>query len=173
MGEEWTEDNLQKLAVVMMQGISSKSYLAGMQQFVDLFAGKPGQFERIIAGLANNQVPLSSLRNELGKLFNPYMKELNSGIGDAIRNRNLISERLAVKEIPTKYDMLNGQPIKDWDFPTRMFNAFSPFYVNLDQSEGRKLLFNSGYDMRMSTYSSPDGIDLSDNARLRLSLIHI
>ena len=68
------------------------------------------------------------------------MKELNSGIIESIRNRNLISEGLAINELPTKYDMLNGRPIKDWDFPTRMFNMFSPFYVNLDQSEGRKLL---------------------------------
>ena len=79
------------------------------------------------------------------------MKELNSGIIESIRNRNLISEGLAINELPTKYDMLNGQPIRDWDFPTRMFNAFSPFSINLDQGEGRKLLFNSGYDLRMST----------------------
>ena len=168
MGEEWTEDNFQKLALVVAQGISSKSYMAGIQQFVDLFGGQAGSWERIIAGLINNQIPLSSLRNELGKVFNPHMKELNSGIQDAIRNRNLITEGLDPEGgLPTKYDMLNGQPIKDWDFPTRMFNAFSPFYINLDQGEGRKLLFNSGYDMRMSTYSSPDGIDLSDNPRLR------
>jgi len=167
MGEEWTEDQFQKLALVVAQGISSKSYMAGIQQFVDLFGGQAGSWERIISGLINNQIPLSSLRNELGKVFNPHMKELNSGIIESIRNRNLISEGLAINELPTKYDMLNGRPIKDWDFPTRMFNAFSPFYVNLDQGEGRKLLFNSGYDMRMSTYSSPDGIDLSDNARLR------
>jgi len=167
MGEEWTEDQFQKLALVVAQGISSKSYMAGIQQFVDLFGGQAGSWERIISGLINNQIPLSSLRNELGKVFNPHMKELNSGIIESIRNRNLISEGLAINELPTKYDMLNGRPIKDWDFPTRMFNMFSPFYVNLDQSEGRKLLFNSGYDLRMSTYSSPDGIDLSDNANLR------
>ena len=168
MGEEWTEDNLQKLALVVAQGISSKSYMAGIQQFVDLFGGQAGSAERIISGLINNQIPLSSLRNELGKVFNPHMKELNSGIQDAIRNRNLITEGLDPQGgLPTKYDMLNGQPIRDWDFPTRMFNMFSPFSINLDQGEGRKLLFDSGYDMRMSTYSSPDGIDLSDNARLR------
>ena len=168
MGEEWTEDNFQKLALVVAQGISSKSYMAGIQQFVDLFGGQAGSWERIIAGLINNQIPLSSLRNELGKVFNPHMKELNSGIQDAIRNRNLITEGLDPEGgLPTKYDMLNGQPIKDWDFPTRMFNAFSPFSINLDQGEGRKLLFNSGYDMRMSTYSSPDGMDLSKSPRLR------
>ena len=167
MGEEWTEDNLQKLAVVVAQGVSSKSYLAGMQQFVDLFAGQPGQMERIVGGLLNNTIPMSSMRNELGKLFNPHMKELSSGIGDAIRNRNLITEGLAVEEIPTKYDMLNGKPIRDWDFPTRMFNMFSPVHFNLDQGIGRKFLFDSGYDMRMSTYSSPDGVDLSDSPRIR------
>ena len=79
MGEDWTEKWLEKTAIVMMQGISSKSYMAGMQQFVDLVAGKPGQAERIIASLANNQVPLAGLRNELGKLFTPYTRELSSG----------------------------------------------------------------------------------------------
>jgi len=168
MGEEWTEDNLQKMAVVVMQAVSSKSYLAGMQQFVDLFAGKPGSWESIIAGLANNTMPMSSLRNELGKVLNPGMKELNSGILQSIRNRNQYAEGLDPEGgLPTKYDMLNGQPIRDWDFPTRMFNMFSPFSINLDQGAGRKLLFESGYDMRMSTYSSPDGMDLSKSPRLR------
>lgn len=168
MGEEWTEDNLQKVAVVMMQAVSAKSYLAGMQQFVDLFAGKPGAFPSIVAGLLNNTMPMSSLRNEIGKVLNPHMKELNSGVGQSIRNRNQYAEGLDPDGgLPIKYDLLNGRPIRDWDFPTRMFNAFSPFSINLDQGPGRKLLFESGYDMRTSTYSSPDGIDLSDNPRLR------
>ena len=168
MGEEWTEENLQKVAVVMMQAVSSKSYLAGMQQFVDLFAGKPGSWESIIAGLANNTMPMSSLRNEIGKLINPHMKELNSGIFQSLRNRNQFAEGLDPEGgLPVKYDLLNGRPIRDWDFPTRMFNMISPFSINFDQGPGRKLLFESGYDMRTSTYSSPDGIDLSDSPLLR------
>ena len=154
MGPEWTEKQYRKLAVVVMQGLSQKSYLASIQQFVDLFAGREGQMERIIASLMNNSLPLSSLRNELGKLFNPYMKELNAGIGDSIRNRNLFMEGLAGEgAVPTKYDMLTGKPIRDWDFPTRMFNAVSPFNISLDYSPGRKLLFDSGYDLRTTTYS--------------------
>ena len=154
MGPEWTEKQYRKLAVVVMQGLSQKSYLASIQQFVDLFAGREGQMERIIASLANNSLPLSSLRNELGKLFNPYMKELNAGIGQSLRNRNLFLEGLAGEgAVPTKYDMLTGKPIRDWDFPTRMFNAVSPFNISLDYSPGRKLLFDSGYDLRTTTYS--------------------
>ena len=167
MGEEWTKDNFQKLALVVAQSAASKTYLQGLQSFVDLFSGSPGQQSRIIAGLLNNTVPLAGLRNEIGKLFTPHMKELGSGIGDAIRNRNLISEGLAGQPLPAKFDMLNGKPIRNHDFVTRMWNMFIPVSLNLDQGPGRKLLFDSGYDLRMSTYYAPDGTDLSDSPVLR------
>ena len=167
MGDEWTENQLQKVALVLAQAVSSKTYFAGIQQLVDMVAGRPGQQKRIIAAIMNNQIPLAGLRNELGKLINPHMKELNSGIIESIRNRNLGSEYLSGEQLPTKYDILNGKPIRDYDFMTRAFNMFSPVSLNLDHSPGRKLLFDSGYDIRMSTYMSPDGVDLSDHPRLR------
>ncbi len=167
MGEEWTKDQFQKVALVVAQGAASKSYLQGIQQFVDLFAGRPGQQNRIIAGLMNNAIPLAGLRNDIGKLFTPHMKELGSGIGDSIRNRNLLFEKIASKPLPVKYDMLNGKPIREHDFPTRMWNMVIPIPLNLDQGPGRKLLFDSGYDLRMSTYYSPTGVDLSESPELR------
>ena len=167
MGEEWAEDSLSKLAMALSSTATSKSYLAGLQSFVDLFSGAPGQQERIIASLMNNTLPLSSLRNEIGKVLTPYTRELGSDIGDSIRNRNLITENIAADPLPIKYDILTGRPIKDHDFVTRMFNAVSPVNFNLDYSPGRELLFNSGYDMRTSTYSAPDGTDLSDSPKVR------
>ena len=169
MGQEWTENELGKISLVVAQAVTSKSYLAGIQSFVDLFAGRPGQFGRIVGGLANNQVPLAGLRNELGRLFTPYMREINSGVRQSIRNRNLLSENFAGDEraLPIKYDLLNGKPIKDWDFLTRAYNAISPISLNLDQSEGRNFLFNSGYDLRMSTYYAPDSTNLTDAPRVR------
>ena len=167
MGEEWATDNLQKLSLVVAQGITSKSYMAGLQQFVDLFAGKPGSINRIIAQMANNTLPLSSFRNELGKVLTPYTRELGSDIESSIRNRNLLSEVLASEPLPIKYDMLSGQPIKDHDFITRMFNAISPIQLNMDYSPGRKMLFDSGYDLRQSTYYAPDGTNLSKSPILR------
>ncbi len=167
MGEEWTEDSLLKLSMALANTASSKSYLAGMQSFVDLFSGKPGQQNRIIASLGNNTVPLSGLRNEIGKVLTPYTRELGSDIGSAIRNRNLLTESIASDPLPIKYDILTGRPIKDHDFVTRMFNAVSPVNFNLDYSVGREMLFDSGYDMRTSTYSAPDGTDLSDSPKVR------
>jgi hypothetical protein len=168
MGEEWTENQLGKISLVVAQAITSKSYLAGIQSFVDLFGARPGQGPRIVASLANNTVPLAGLRNELGRLFTPYMREINSGVIQSIRNRNLLTEQIAgTQQLPKKYDILNGKPLKDWDFLTRAYNAVSPVTLNLEQSKGRQLLFNSGYDLRTSTYYAPDGTKLTDNAVIR------
>ena len=167
MGEEWTEDNLLKVALLLSQGVTSKSYLAGLQSFADLFGGKPGQPARIISGFANNQIPLAGLRNDLGRIFTPHTRELSSGIFDSIRNRNLMSEKLTGQQLPIKYDLLNGRPIKNHDFITRAYNAFIPVAFNLTPSPGRTLLFNSGYDIRMSVLYSPNGDDLTDSPRLR------
>ena len=167
MGEEWAEDHLLKLGLVIGQGITSKSYLAGLQQFVDLAGGQPGQASRIVASLANNTLPLSSLRNEIGKVLTPYTRELGSDIASSIRNRNLITENIASDPLPIKYDMLTGRPIKDHDFVTRMFNAFSPVQLNMEYSAGRQMLFESGYDLRQTTYYGPDGTNLTDNPVVR------
>ena len=167
MGEEWTQDQFQKFALVIAQAATSKSYLQGLQQFVDLFAGRPGQQNRIIASIANNTIPMAGLRNDIGKLFTPHTKELHSDIWDSIRNRNLLFEGLTNEPLATKYDMFNGKPIKEYAFMTRLWNLGMPVSLNLDQSPGRKLLFDSGYDLRLSTYYGPDGTDLSESPRLR------
>ena len=167
MGEEWTERELQKISLVIAQAVSSKSYLAGLQSFTDLFAGRPGQAERIVANIMNNQIPLAGLRNEMSKLFTPHMRELGSGIDQSIRNRNLIFEYLPGEDLPIKYDMLNGQPIKPYDFYTRLYNAVSPIPLNLAVTPGRQFLFESGYDLRLSTYYAPDGTNLTDHPSIR------
>ena len=50
---------------------------------------------------------------------------------------------------------------------TRAFNMVSPISLNLDRGPGRQLLFNSGYDLRMSTYYAPDGTNLTDDPDIR------
>ena len=167
MGEEWTQDNLLKMSLLLAQATVSKSYLSGLQQFVDLVGGRPGQSARVASGLLNNQIPLAGLRNSLGKVLNPYTKELSSGIFDSIRNRNQITELIASEPLAVKRDLLNGKPVKDFDFMTRLWNEFFPVSFNLDHTPGRQLLFNSGYDLRTSTYYAPDGTNLTDKPQIR------
>ena len=165
MGEEWTENKLQQVTAILAEGLTSKSYLASIGDMVDLFSGDPKSFGRLTGGLLNNSIPMSSMRNELGKLFSPHTRELNSDMWTSIRNRNQIFEGGA-DQLPIKYDLLNGKSIKEQDFPTRMFNMFSPLQFNLDGSPGRDMLFQSNYDLRTSVLSY-QGISFANNAKLR------
>jgi hypothetical protein len=172
MGDEWAEDRLWRTGMAVgLANPASKTYLQGINQLIDFVRGQPGSGQRVIANLINNTVPMSSLRNEIGKVLTPYMRELNSGVGQSIRNRNLTFEHLAKDELPIKYDMLNGEPIKNWNFMQRMVNAISPVTFNIDKkSKGRTLLWNSGYDLRLTTFSAPDGTSLEDSPRIRSML---
>ena len=167
MGEQWTEDQFQKISLIIAQGVASKSYLQGMSLWVDAFGGQPGKWGQVGSSLINNTVPMAALRNDLGRLFSPHTRELDSSIGNAVRNRNLLTEHLAMEPLPVKYNMLTGEPIKDWKFLVRLSKVFNPMGFALDGQPGEKLIFRSGYDLRLSTYSTPDGTDLSDHPQIR------
>jgi hypothetical protein len=94
------------------------------------------------------------MRNEIGKLFNPGMRELESGFQDAIKNRNLWAGELA--DLPYKYDVLNGQPLKLYDWPTRAWNFFMPFQINTGGGETREMLWRSLYDVKMTVNTNPE-----------------
>lgn len=170
MGDEAVEQGLIGTSLAIAKGAVSKTYLQGLQQVFDLFGNDPKRVEKVIASMANNTLPLSSLRNEIGRLLNPEMRELSSSFEDQLRNRNLFMEGLAGKEdqLPIKYDILNGKPIRDWHFLTRAFNMVSPIQFNFDQSPGRQMLIRSNYNLRTSVYTAPEGnISLTDAPKVR------
>ena len=162
MGNEWAERGLWGTGLALARGMTSKTYMSGIQLLTDLLSSKdPKAMQKIMASMMNNQVPLSSLRNEMGRLVNPVMRELTSSWTDQIRNRNLLSENIAADELPIKYDILNGEAIRDWDVPTRLFNMISPVQLNFGDSAGRQLLRQSNYNVRMTVYSTPGATPIS------------
>lgn len=167
MGNDEVEKHLLAQAIIMSKGLISKTYLQGFQQLVDLFGNDPKRLPKFIASLANNTMPLSSLRNEIGRIITPYQRELQSGLEDSIRNRNLFFEQATTDPLPIKYDIMTGDPIKNWNPMTRIFNAISPINFNFDQSVGRKFLFKSNYDMRISTMTAPDNTNLRNSPSVR------
>ena len=167
MGPEWAEMNFARAALIVGQGATSKTYMQGLSQLVDLLSGESYQWQKIVGGIANNTLPLGGLRNEIGKVLNPGMRELSSHIFDAVRNRNLLFEYGPGQDLPKKYDILNGEVIKDWWFPHQLWESVVPISISLSQGPGRTLLFNSNYDLRTSTYSAPDGTSLRDSPVVR------
>ena len=73
---------LQTLVTVIADGATSKSYLQGLQQLVDLASGEPYQFQRLSVTWLT-ALTLAGLRNEIGKIINPQQRELGTGITDA------------------------------------------------------------------------------------------
>ena len=169
MGPEWAEQSLMRVGFAATTGMASKTYMEGFIQLVDLFNGKPFQLERIAGSLMNNTVPLAGLRNDIGKLVSDGMREVNGSIFETIRNRNLLTENIAFDGgLPFKYDLLNGERLRDYHAITRFYNMFSPIQFNLDaESPGRDLFFESNYDMRTSIMSSPTGISLAKHPKVR------
>lgn len=173
LGPQYAEDHLARLAFTVGMNMTSKSYLSGLNQLVELFNGDFAKNAGSITGnLLNNTVPLAGLRNDIGKAINPQMRELDKSFADAIRNRNLASESLTYEDLPKKYDFLTGKPLRDWNFLERIFNAISPIQFNLDGGPGRKLLIESQYDFKTSFTSTPAGyqqpaVSLREHPRLR------
>jgi hypothetical protein len=143
MGSEWSEKRLQAAAFVIGRGLQGKTYMSGLDQLMQI------------------------AQNPIG----PAMKELNSSMWDSIRNRNLASEALAPltgqQALPDKHDLLNGKPIKNWNIIGRSFNAISPIQMDIrSSSPGRKLLLDSNYDLKSTTYAY-GGYSFVRDARVR------
>ena len=49
----------------------------------------------------------------------------------------------------------------------KMYNLISPVGISLNNSPGRTLLWNSNYDLRLVSYTSPDGLELKNHPKLR------
>jgi len=168
MGSEWAEKRLQAAAFVIGRGLVGKTYMSGLDQLMQIVQMKPGAMDKAAADIFNNSIPLAGMRNEFGKWINPHMKELNSDMWSSIRNRNQASEFLAGEDkLPPKSDLLNGKPINNWNIIGRSFNAVSPISLDIrNDSPGRRLLLDSNYDLKTTTYSY-GGYSLAKDAHVR------
>ena len=155
MGSEWAEKRLQAAAFVIGRGLQGKTYMSGLDQLMQIAQMKPGALDKAGANILNNSIPLAGMRNEFGKWINPHMKELNSDMWTNLRNRNQATEFLAGEDkLPEKSDLLNGKPIKNWNIIGRSFNAVSPVSLDIrNDTPGRKLLLDSNYDLKSTTYA--------------------
>ena len=167
MGSEWAEKRLQAVAFVIGRGLTSKTYMSGLDQMMQMAQFKPGAWEKGAGNIMNNSIPLAGMRNEFGKWINPHMKELNSDMWSSIRNRNQFMEVFAGDKLPEKSDILNGKPIKNWNIIGRSVNAISPIQMDIrNDTPGRRLLLDSNYDLKSTTYAY-GGYSFTKNAKVR------
>ena len=164
MGEQFTEDRLGQLQYLIAANVTNKTFLAGLMNLGDLMSGKGQSPGAVAANLVNNQIPLSSLRNEIGKAFNPGMRELEGSFQEQIQNRNLWAEFMVGEDgkLPYRYDIFTGEPLADWDPMTNMINRILPFRISKIGSQAREMIFRSGVNLNQTFTSTPDGQSLKE-----------
>ena len=161
MGDEWAGNWYGKLAYMISSNVTNKTFLAGLMQIQDLLTSQGGDAPRALANLANNQIPLSGMRNEIGKVLSPGMRELESGFWQSIGNRNLWADVVTPGEmLPYRYDILDGSKLKDWNPIVRLVNAILPISLNVGTNETREMLFRSGLNLKQTFNTGPNGESL-------------
>lgn len=140
--------------------------MAGLFQVTEAFQGGM-KLPQIAANLANNQVPLSGMRNEIGKLISPGMRELEKGFQQSIYNRNLYVDVVSGVTPNYRYDILNGQPLQDYNLAVRLWNGVAPFMVNPTVNPTRDLLFRSGVDLKLTFNTGPNKESLEGRPDLK------
>ena len=168
MGDEWVGNNFGKVAYLLSANVTNKSFLAGLLQLQDLLTSQGRDAPRVAGNFINNQIPLGGLRNEIGKLLSPGMRELETGFWQTVGSRNLWADAvLPGEQMPYKYDILNGERIRDWDPVTRLVNGVLPFNINVGTNDTREMLFRSGMKLKQTFNTGPDGEPLEHHPDLK------
>ena len=164
LGEAATENMFQKLSYLIAQNLTNKSFLAGLEPLQDIISTNPERMNVWAGNMANNFLPFSSLRNEIANVINPGMREVENDFWQAVQNRNPILRG----NLPLKYDPLDGSVVKMWDLPTRMYNSISPISISGKDTETRRLLRESGYDLNATFTTDNKGNKLTPEQASRM-----
>ena len=164
LGEAGTEEMFRKAGYLIAMNLTNKSFLAGLQPLTDILAFDGARGQVWAGNLANNFIPWSGVRNELANVFNPGLREVEKDFATTMANRNPFTRG----QLPLQYDPLNGEIIKDWDWPTRLWNTISPIQLSGADNPTRKMLRESGYDLATTFKTDSFGNRLNPQQRSKM-----
>ena len=149
------EDMGTKLTSILGGALTNRSTLAQLEPMFDVLQGNGSAASRWSSSMLNNFVPMGSLRNELGKLMYPQLRQLRSEFENNLRNRNAWLDAFdPERALPAVVDPIDGKPVGyQENFFIRMFNM-GPIKIHDAPSKERQFLidieFNSSPTMNMS-----------------------
>ena len=146
---------LQKLSFVLGSAFTNRSVLSQLEPMFDVLQGNGAAASRFTASFLNDLVPLGGMRNELGKILFPELRQIRSELQEHLRNRNAYLDAVDPERALDKVvDPIDGTDIgNEGNWFIRAFNR-GPFKVSSQPSKERQFLidieFNSSPTMRMS-----------------------
>jgi len=144
-----------KLAFVLGSAITNRSVLSQLEPMYDVLQGNGAAATRWMSSFGNNLVPLGSLRNEMGKVMYPQLRQIRSELNENLRNRNAWLDAVdPSRALSAVVDPIDGKEIgKEDNWFLRVWNR-GPMKITSSPSKERQFLidieFNSSPVMRLS-----------------------
>ena len=154
---------LNKAGFLLGANLTNKTFLAGLEPMFDVLSGNPAAMSRWTASFGSGMLPGSGLRNELGRLLTPQLKEVEQDLLSLTANRNAISKDM----LPDKHDWIDGGPVKMPDsFMARLWNTYSPAFKSSGViSPEKQFLMDIGFDGRPQLNTNGKGVEYSPDER--------
>ena len=167
------EDFQRKAGFILGAVLVNRSPLQGLEPMMDVLAGNPSSGKRWAASTVSGFLPLSGLRNELGRLLYPELTILDEELGDYLRNRNRLANLVDPEgRLPIQHDWIDGTPInRPETFLERIINTYMPVSISKGISEERQFLIDLEYDARPTFAKSKGGVTLTAKQRAEIMSI--
>jgi hypothetical protein len=149
------EDLLNKLTFVMGSALFNRGALVMLEPMFDVMQGNGAAATRFLTSFGNDLVPLGGLRNEIGKVLYPQLRQIRAELDTNLRNRNAWLDAFdPERALPSVVDPIDGREIgQETNWFIRVWNR-GPAKVTSKPSKERQFLidieFNSSPTMNMS-----------------------
>lgn len=150
---------LKKTAYVFAASFKDKTYLAGLEPFMDVARGDVGAINRwASAFLTASAVRGSSQMAEIARLMDPELKLINNELDALIMNRLPVLKGL----LPKEYDWIDGGEV---NVPDSMFarlrNTYTPWKESGKITPEKQFLIDIEYDATATLRTNGQGEKLS------------
>ena len=173
VSEAHTENSFRKLAYIAAATITGRTPLQGLEPLLSIVSGDEGAWNRWAASFTSSALPLSGLRNDIGRVLSPMLTIHENEYMALLRNRNRGLDVLDPQgAAPVLTDWLDGSPVWSHDnLLVRLFNDLSPFKVSGDLTPERQFLVDIEYDSRPIMIKGDDGIEFTPQEQSELYAI--
>ena len=161
------ETQLNKMGYILSANLTNKSFTAGLEPLNDVLAGNPAALSRWGASFGSGLVPFSGARNELGRLLEPQLKEVDQDFFQLLANRNVGAK----SGLPDVYDWVDGGKVGEVKgFWQRGWNTFSPWFKQGDAiSPEKQFLIDIEFDGRPQLRTNGQGIEYTPEERSEIT----
>ena len=135
---------LKKATFTAAASITDKTYMAGIEPFLDIFRGDVGAINRWSSSfLTAATIKGSSQMAEIARLMDPGMKVINNDLRGMVFNRVPGLKTT----LPTKYDWIDGKEVNVPDnWMARIRNTYTPWKESGEISDEKQFLIDIEYD---------------------------